>query len=577
MQDGRGGLWDSPGVVAALLGLAAVVRVGAVVNKALDPDESQHLQAAWLVAQGQVPYADFWEHHAPLLYYLLAPLTRWLAESPAVYFAARAAMTLVAAVALLLVYRLARRLGPAPAAAGVGLLAFLPEFVEHTTEVRPDVPALAAWLAAVLGLVRWREAGRPWWLWAAGLGLGVAGTFTPKAIYGALGLAAVVVIAALDGTSGAGGRALGALARLAGGAGAPLLALLGGLWLGGGPAALDGFVEHVLARNLDFPDFTKHTPVGGAGAGFGVLAAGGVAAVAWRAGWRLLRHPLHGPLLVPAALIALALALPRTPAVYRHAWLPILAAGAVYAGLALAELGARAGAREGRVPAALAALALLGGLVIPAAASVREAVRDGNSAQLRTMRLELRHACPGEPVLDGTALYVFRPAAHRFRVLINGVRYWVANGVVPEERLVEDLQHTRPRVAYADRRVRAMIGPVAGFLKAHYVALSDGLLVPGAMVAVPGGPPGGRADIELLVPGPYRLAASPGIQVAIDQAPARPGLVALDAGRHEVRWTGPRGTIALVGLTCPERRALAGRADAPGTPRPSGGNRLTSP
>ena len=54
MQGGRGGVWDSPGVVAALLGLAAVVRVGVVLNATLDPDESQHLQAAWLVAQGQV-------------------------------------------------------------------------------------------------------------------------------------------------------------------------------------------------------------------------------------------------------------------------------------------------------------------------------------------------------------------------------------------------------------------------------------------------------------------------------------------------------------------------------------------
>ncbi len=544
----------APGVLVALLALAAAIRAGVVLNAPLDPDESQHLQAAWLVGQGQVPYADFWEHHAPLLYYLLAPLTRWLAEGPAVYFAGRAAMLVGAAGALALVWRLARPLGAAPAASALVLLAFLPSFVELTTEVRPDVPALATWLAALLFLVEWRQRGRPARLWAAGLALGVTGALTPKAIYGAIGMAVAVAVAAFDGTPGGPGRSLAGLLRLAAGAGAPVLASLVGLWLAGGAAALDGFVEHVLARNLDFPDFTKHTPIGAEGLGFGLLAAAGVGLAARHEGRALLAHPLHGPLLVPAAVVSAALLLPATPAVYRHAWLPVVAVGAVYAGLALAELGAWARARRGRGPAALAVLALVSGLVVPAGASLREALRERNAGQLRVMRLELRHACPGEPVLDGTGLFVFRPAAHRFRVLINGVRYWVANGVVPEERLVEDLQRSRPRVVYPDWRVRAMIGPFAGFLEARYVPLPDGLLVPGASIAARGGV--GRARVELPVPGPYRLVASPGLEIAIDGRPAAPGLVALDAGDHEVAWSGPGGRVRLVAYTCPERRAL---------------------
>ena len=56
---------------------------------AIDPDESQHLHVAWLIAQGQVPYRDFWEHHLPFFHYAMAPLTAWLAERPEVYFAAR--------------------------------------------------------------------------------------------------------------------------------------------------------------------------------------------------------------------------------------------------------------------------------------------------------------------------------------------------------------------------------------------------------------------------------------------------------------------------------------------------------
>jgi 4-amino-4-deoxy-L-arabinose transferase-like glycosyltransferase len=36
-------------------------------------DEFEHLHAAWLVSHGQTPYADFFEHHTPLFYFLGAP------------------------------------------------------------------------------------------------------------------------------------------------------------------------------------------------------------------------------------------------------------------------------------------------------------------------------------------------------------------------------------------------------------------------------------------------------------------------------------------------------------------------
>ena len=245
------------GLLALVAVTAGLVWVGTVLDKALDPDESQHLHAAWLVGQGQAPFADFWEHHSPLLYYLLAPLTRWLAESPAVYLAGRALMGLTAAAALFLVYRLAVRLSPGAAVAAVTLLAFLPRFVEHATEVRPDVPALAAWLGALLALVRWREGVGGAWVWAAGLALGVAVAFTPKAAYGAPGIAAVLVLVEWRRGPGAPGRVLAGWARLAAGAALPVLALLGVLWLHGGGRALDGFAENVLARALDFADFTR--------------------------------------------------------------------------------------------------------------------------------------------------------------------------------------------------------------------------------------------------------------------------------------------------------------------------------
>jgi hypothetical protein len=62
--------------------------------------------------------------------------------------------------------------------------------------------------------------------------------------------------------------------------------------------------------------------------------------------------------------------------------------------------------------------------------------------------------------------------------------------------------------------------------------------------------------VSLLRRGPYRLATSPGVRVAIDRQPVRPGVVWVAAGRHVVIWTGPVGHVVLMAHTCAERRAL---------------------
>jgi hypothetical protein len=538
-----------------LLPPAALVWVGTALNKTLNADESQHLHAAWLVAGGAVPFADFWEHHMPLLYYGLAPLTRWVGEGPAIYLVARALMVATAALALGLVAGLGRRLSAGAALGAVAALAFQPRFVEHASEVRADVPALVAWLAAVLALVRWREDGAPAWLWRAGLLLGVALSLTLKTLYAAPGVALAIALAERAAGPGAARRTLAAWARVAAGAAAPVLALLLGLALHGGRRAIEGFAEHVVAWTLVFADFTKEGPVTDEGLGYLALAVVGVALVVRAHGRATLVHPLHGPLLCPAAATALVLLLPTTPAVYRHAWLPVMAVAGVYVGHALAGA---VGAARTRRPAAvvLAAVAVAAGLLGPASVSLATALADGNSRQFRLMRLELAHTCPGEPVLDGTALYVFRPAAHRYRVLIVGVREWIATGVVAEDLLVDDVRASRPRVAYVDSRLRGLVGPMAEFIARHYVRSADGLLIAGAAVRLAPPREAGRAYVELLHGETYRLAASPGVEVAIDRQPARPGLVRLAAGRHEVTWRGPVGAIELTTLPCAERASV---------------------
>ena len=543
----------APEVLAALVALAVVLRIGMVVNRPIDPDESQHLHVAWLLGQGQVPYRDFWEHHLPFFHYGVAPLTVWLADRPEVYLAARALMVVLAAVVVALTWRLARGLSADGAVWAAVVLLFLPQFAETSTETRPDVPALLAYLASLLALVSWREGRGPGWLWAVGAWQGVALALSLKAVYGLVGVAMVVAELPTTGVASRGSRA-GSLGRVAGGVAVVLVPLLAGLAAAGGVPALRGLFRDVVQGSLGFVDFGRTWPAFGSELGAFLAAALGLGLVLRVRGGGILHHPVHGVLLPPTLILTVVLLLPKTPAVYQHAWLPLLPVVAIYAGLTLGALGEWARRNPAPWRRGLTSVAIAAAVVVPAGETTIFAVRNQNVAELRLMRRELRLACPGEAVLDGTALYVFRPAAYRYGALIRGVREWVARGVIPEEVIADDMRAARAPIAHVDFRIRGMIGPVADLLRRHYTPGPEGLLVAGAEVVASTG--GGRAMVDLLVPGPHLLAYPPPLVVAIDGTQVRRGWLTLPAGRHEVTWYGQEGAIRLTAATCPELQAL---------------------
>lgn len=47
-------------------------------------DNIEHIHSSFLIAQGQVPYRDFFQHHNPLLWYLFAPVTKFFAYNTTV-------------------------------------------------------------------------------------------------------------------------------------------------------------------------------------------------------------------------------------------------------------------------------------------------------------------------------------------------------------------------------------------------------------------------------------------------------------------------------------------------------------
>lgn len=231
------------GCALALLILVAMFsfRLGMFRTRWLNPDEFEHLHAAWCTSKGMVLYRDFFEHHTPWLYYLLAPLLRTVNVESNPYAAIRAiavargiSLFLAAGALGVLVWvgkewgrgakpgedgksqipdgRLQNEAGGRCVLVGlVGtvLLAGMPMFLDKTIEIRPDVPAVLLWALCLgwlgRGFGNWRRRGElstlsgesaitggPWAGYgsflAGGLCLGAAIMFTQKMLFTLPGL-----------------------------------------------------------------------------------------------------------------------------------------------------------------------------------------------------------------------------------------------------------------------------------------------------------------------------------------------------------------------------------------------------
>src|SRR3569623_1459042 len=189
--------WRSPGVI--FLSIAIIVlllaQLPSVPTRFFDPDEFEHAHAAWSVSRGLVPYRDFFEHHTPWYYYLLAPFFRWFAVDQsfvgAMHFLefGRLLSLTMTALSAGLVFLIGRTIG----GRRIGLFAALlfvgqPVIIQKSLEIRPDIPALSFFVGGLLLFVRAVDEemvprGRLLRFFAGGLCLGAAIMCTQKMLF----------------------------------------------------------------------------------------------------------------------------------------------------------------------------------------------------------------------------------------------------------------------------------------------------------------------------------------------------------------------------------------------------------
>jgi hypothetical protein len=241
------------------------VRFPLLHTRTFDPDEFQHLHAAWALHEGQTPFRDFFEHHMPAIQLLLAPMMRGFDiaasadDAIGFMFAARVVMTIFAAATVMATAVLGREVGGATTGwIAAALLSISIVFLGRSLEIRPDTPGVALWIASLLAwtyaLARAENGSHVHWA-VTGLFLGLALAFNQKLLLAGPGLAVWSLAYVV------GGRAARAPGRidpdrvlqvlvLLSAAAVPLLVLALWFWREGAFAAM---LHGSIAANLGWP------------------------------------------------------------------------------------------------------------------------------------------------------------------------------------------------------------------------------------------------------------------------------------------------------------------------------------
>ena len=136
-----------------------------------------------------VPYRDFFEHHTPFLYYLLAPVYAIVGDSTSLLFYSRGIMLLFTSGIIYLVYKLGKMVyGADTGWIGALFVAYNLMFMDKTIETRPDLPGMVFWLLTLIFLIKGaRLKERRFYLFTGG-SIALAILCTPKMLFGGIGL-----------------------------------------------------------------------------------------------------------------------------------------------------------------------------------------------------------------------------------------------------------------------------------------------------------------------------------------------------------------------------------------------------
>jgi len=502
--------WSGDCVFLLILTVALLLaRIPVAVVRYFDPDEFEHSHAAWCVFKGLVPYRDFFEHHTPWYYYLLAPFfsLRWFAVDQSfdsahhfLLFARATSLALCAMAVLLLA--LAGFVGTGPGRrtgllAGL-LLAAQPVVIQKTLEIRPDALALpffagALWLLS-RGLVEADDRRRLRWFAGGGLALGGAIMCTQKMLFVLPGAFTGLGLWALAGRPRWSPPRWTALLVVLAGVALPGLLTWAAFALhdGGGAFLRNNFLLNVkwrlrTGRNV-LETLATSWPVA-------VLALVGALPTLRRLQRR--SSPAHVDVLLLCTLAGLLAGIAVMPVPYRQYYLMPLAVACLLAAKGLVSLVDLA-PRRAR-PWLIAGAATV--LMLWPARDLKQTFAYQDPGQMNRLRYVLEHTAPDDPVMDGwLGTGVFRPHAFYYFFMHPELRAMVSKQEIDGYAKALETGKIRPALITLDRDLAGLGPRFVAFVRRNLVT-RDGLFYrptrahPEALSTVarfPACPPAGR-------------------------------------------------------------------------------------
>ena len=531
--------------VLVVLGVAAIAAALAFHEfgrtRFFTVDEYQYGHATWLVAQGQKPYVDFFEHHFPLSYVLHAPLfTDLLGGGARPFDASALLLRRIVVVSWLLLCALTAWAGfrvtrSRPTAV---LLALLPVGFGFSLLSAVDYRAdnfAAIYFGACLALLEWnrREPSVARAAVAGLLAILAAGMTQKMAFVGGLSVAAMLAVDGLRRVRGAAETPFVArpLAFVLG-AGIPgLVALATAGALGMLPAAFEATIRQAAAHEEFYEPFS-------------VIAKGWLQPF-WRETWPATVPTLALAALflatregrfwaVPLAASGLGALLITAPYPYNFVFPCWLVSVAAVRGFRIAVR-----ALADRAPALAPVAPLL--FLIPLVALLVQVRFVGgttsNAHQLAVLRKIEAHGGRDATVIDSAGGAMFSPHASYYWYHGDAHRKMFRGYF--ESELARDYARSAALFWIRDARYRNLPRPVRDFLQRHYVHGGDGLHVLGARTPATGH---AARDVELAIvrPGTYRFHPTRAGHRAeedlrLNGVPPRGARLRLEAGVHTIR------------------------------------------
>lgn len=138
-----------------LLAFLAALKVIYAYGFRIDSDETQHLHVVWGWANGMLPYRDLFDNHSPLFQFVCSPLFRALGERADIVIPMRLAMTPLYFFSLWCTYRCGAILFSARSGIWAALLTgAYPIFFAKSSEFRTDDLLAPLWLLSILALLQ---------------------------------------------------------------------------------------------------------------------------------------------------------------------------------------------------------------------------------------------------------------------------------------------------------------------------------------------------------------------------------------------------------------------------------------